>query len=39
MTSLTDAYFPWVVNKMADLCIDLALGKRPDARRGPSGTR
>ena len=40
VTSLTDAYFPWVVNKMADLCIDLALGKRQlDRRRGRSGVR
>lgn len=28
VVSLTEEYFPWVVNKMADLCIDLALGKR-----------
>jgi hypothetical protein len=35
VTSLTDAYFPWVVNKMADLCIDLALGKRPRTQARP----
>ncbi len=35
ITSLTDAYFPWVVNKMADLCIDLALGKRPRSQARP----
>ncbi len=35
VTSLTDAYFPWVVNKMADLCIDLALGKRKRAQIRP----
>jgi hypothetical protein len=28
VVSLTEHYFPWVVNKMADLCIDFALGKR-----------
>lgn len=28
VVSLTEHYFPWVVNKMADLLIDLALGKR-----------
>ncbi len=28
VVSLTEHYFPWVVNKMADLCIDLALGRR-----------
>jgi hypothetical protein len=26
--SLTEHYFPWVVNTMADLCIDLAHGRR-----------
>jgi len=35
ITSLTDAYFPWVVSKMADLCIDLALGKRQRAQARP----
>jgi len=35
ITSLTDAYFPWVVNKMADLCIDLALGKRQRSQAMP----
>ena len=35
VTSLTDAYFPWVVNKMADLCIDLALGKRKHTSSRP----
>jgi hypothetical protein len=28
VTSLTDYYFPWVVTKMADLCVDLALGRQ-----------
>jgi hypothetical protein len=28
VTSLTEHYFDWVVNAMADLCIDLALGRR-----------
>jgi len=32
VVSLTEHYFPWVVNKMADLCIDLALGKRKQQR-------
>ena len=35
ITSLTDHYFPWVVQKMADLCIDLALGKRQRAQALP----
>jgi hypothetical protein len=35
VTSLTDYYFPWVVGKMADLCIDLALGKRQRAQTSP----
>jgi hypothetical protein len=32
VTSLTDHYFPFAVQKMADLCIDLALGKRRRAQ-------
>jgi len=28
LASLTEHYFPWVVEAMADLCIDLALGRR-----------
>jgi hypothetical protein len=32
VVSLTEHYFPWVVNKMADLVIDLALGKRQQQR-------
>lgn len=32
VVSLTEHYFPWVVNKMADLCIDLALGRRKQAQ-------
>lgn len=33
VNSLTQHYFDWVVNAMADMCIDLALGKR--ARQQP----
>jgi hypothetical protein len=29
VNSLTPHYFEWVVNAMADLCIDYALGRRP----------
>jgi len=32
VNSLTDHYFPWVVNAMADLCIDLATGKRKQSK-------
>ncbi len=32
VVSLTEHYFPWVVTKMADLLIDLALGKRQQER-------
>ncbi len=32
INSLTEHYFPWVVNAMADLCIDLATGKRKQSR-------
>ena len=35
ITSLTDTFFPWVVNGMADLCIELALGKRKQERLEP----
>jgi hypothetical protein len=35
VTSLTDHYFPFAVQKMADLCIDLALGKRQRAQARP----
>ncbi|HSD84494.1 MAG TPA: hypothetical protein VLG46_11570 [Anaerolineae bacterium] len=35
VTSLTDHYFPFAVQKMADLCIDLALGRRPRAQTRP----
>jgi glutathione synthase/RimK-type ligase-like ATP-grasp enzyme len=35
VTSLTDHYFPFVVQKMADLCIDLALGRRQRAQTRP----
>lgn len=35
VTSLTEHYFPFAVQKMADLCIDLALGKRPRAQARP----
>jgi len=35
VTSLTDVFFPWVVNGMADLCIELALGKRQQERLEP----
>ena len=33
VVSLTEHYFPWVVNKMADLCIDLAVGRRKPAQQ------
>jgi hypothetical protein len=39
VVSLTEHYFPWVVNKMADLCIDLALGKRKQERIEPRWDR
>jgi hypothetical protein len=32
VVSLTEHYFPWVVQHMADLCIDYALGKRVPSR-------
>jgi len=32
INSLTDHYFPWVVNAMADMCIDYALGKRKQTK-------
>lgn len=32
VNSLTEHYFPWAVNAMADLCIDLATGKRQQTR-------
>jgi len=35
VTSLTDHYFPFAVQKMADLCIDLALGKRQRTQARP----
>ena len=35
VTSLTDYYFPFAVQKMADLCIDLALGKRQRTQARP----
>ncbi len=35
ITSLTDRYFPFAVQKMADLCIDLALGKRQRTQARP----
>ena len=35
VTSLTDYYFPFAVQKMADLGIDLALGKRQRAQARP----
>ena len=35
VTSLTDHYFPFAVQKMADLCSDLALGKRQRAQARP----
>ncbi len=35
ITSLTDYYFPFAVQKMADLCIDLALGKRQRTQARP----
>jgi len=35
ITSLTDHYFPFTVQKMADLCIDLALGKRQRTQARP----
>ncbi|HEY0736452.1 MAG TPA: hypothetical protein VGD69_16170 [Herpetosiphonaceae bacterium] len=39
VVSLTEHYFPWVVNKMADLCIDLALGKRKQEKVEPRWDR
>ncbi len=39
VVSLTEHYFPWVVNKMADLCIDLALGKRKQEQVEPRWDR
>ena len=32
VNSLTEHYFPWAVNAMADLCIDLAKGKRQQTK-------
>ncbi|HYF63388.1 MAG TPA: hypothetical protein VD886_11280, partial [Herpetosiphonaceae bacterium] len=34
VNSLTEHYFPWAVNAMADLCIDLATGKRKQTKVG-----
>jgi hypothetical protein len=39
VVSLTEHYFPWVVNKMADLCIDMALGKRKQEQAAPRWDR
>ncbi|HEX6290838.1 MAG TPA: hypothetical protein VFZ66_16760 [Herpetosiphonaceae bacterium] len=39
VVSLTEHYFPWVVNKMADLCIDLALGRRKREQAMPRWDR
>ncbi len=39
VVSLTEHYFPWVVNKMADLCIDMALGRRKQQQAEPRWDR
>jgi len=39
LSSLTEHYFQWVVNAMADLCIDLALGRRKREQPEPRWDR